>query len=89
MVAGVGFAGIIPVTIALAQRLLPHRTALASGLMMGGAWGFAAVGPTIAQLLIDHVGLTHAYAVTAGVLLVAGGLSLALPGKLLANIASH
>ncbi len=44
MLAGVGYAGVMPTTIALAQRLLPHRTSLASGLMMGGAWEVAELG---------------------------------------------
>lgn len=85
MVAGIGFAGMIPVTISLAQRILPHRTALASGLMMGGAWGFAAVGPSIAQWSLERWGIDQAYAITAGFLLLAGMLSMALPGKLLNN----
>ena len=86
---GVGYAGTVPVTIALAQRLLPHRTGMASGLMLGGAWGFAAMGPPIAQKLIASVGLTPTFAVTAGVLAFAGVLSLALPGRLLARISPH
>ncbi len=86
---GVGYAGTVPVTIALAQRLLPHRTGLASGLMLGGAWGFAAVGPPIAQWLIGTVGLSSAFVVTGVLLGGAGLLSLALPGRLLARISPH
>jgi MFS family permease len=86
---GVGYAGTVPVTIALAQRLLPHRTGLASGLMLGGAWGFAAAGPPLAQWLNETLGLTQAFVVTAVLLAVAGLLSLALPGKLLARISPH
>lgn len=89
MATGVGYAGTVPVTIALAQRLLPHRTSLASGLMMGGAWGFAAVGPPIAQELVEAFGLTAAFAVTAGVLAFAGLLSLTLPAKLLSRVSPH
>lgn len=89
MATGVGYAGTVPVTIALAQRLLPHRTGLASGLMLGGAWGFAAVGPPLAQWLIGAVGLTPAFLVTAALLAAAGLLSLALPGRLLARISPH
>lgn len=86
---GLGYAGVVPVTIALAQRLLPHRTALASGLMMGGAWGFAAIGPVTAQKLVDLFGLTIAFFVTAGVLCVAGLLSLGLSSKLLERVSPH
>lgn len=87
--AGVGYAGVVPVTIALAQRLLPHRTALASGLMLGGAWGFAAVGPPLAQWLINTFGLTQAFAVSAVLLALGGGISLALPSKLLSRVNPH
>lgn len=86
---GVGYAGTVPVTVALAQRLLPHRTGLASGLMMGGAWGFAAMGPPLAQKLIDTAGLTPTFLVTALALAGAGVLSLGLPGRLLARISPH
>ncbi len=86
---GVGYAGTVPVTIALAQRLLPHRTGLASGLMLGGAWGFAAAGPPIAQWLIGAVGLSSAFLVTGILLAAAGLLSVALPGRLLASISPH
>ena len=43
-VAGFGYAGVMPITISMAQRLLPHRTSLASALMMGGAWSVGALG---------------------------------------------
>lgn len=86
---GVGYAGVVPVTIALAQRLLPHRTALASGLMLGGAWGFAAVGPPIAEQLTQKLGLTSAFVITAGLLAFAGAMSAALPSRLLARVSPH
>ncbi len=81
--SGLGFAGVIPLTIALAQRLLPHRTGLASGLMMGGAWMIAAVGPWLAELLRRELGLPGAFGVVAGLLAGAGLVSLALPGRVL------
>lgn len=86
---GAGFAGIIPITIALAQRLLPHRTGLASGLMMGGAWALAAAGPLIAEPLIKGLGLHGAFVVVAGTLVLAGLLGLALPGWLIHRTAGH
>lgn len=57
VLTGVGFGAVIPVSISLAQKLLPHRTSLASGLMLGGAWMLAFVGPLIAELI--HKGLAH------------------------------
>ncbi|HZW08894.1 MAG TPA: MFS transporter [Phycisphaerales bacterium] len=89
LATGVGFAGVVPVTIALAQRLLPHRTGLASGLMMGGAWGFAGVGPPLAQWIDLRWGLSTAFIAAAALLFVAGLLSTALPAKLLARISPH
>lgn len=57
ILTGMGFGAVIPISISLAQRLLPHRTSLASGLMLGGAWMIAFVGPLIAELI--HKGLVH------------------------------
>lgn len=57
ILTGMGFGAVIPVSISLAQRLLPHRTSLASGLMLGGAWMIAFVGPLVAELI--HKGLVH------------------------------
>ncbi len=77
LLGGIGYAGVVPITISMAQRLLPHRTSLASGLMMGGAWSVAAVGPAAAQALYTRVGLQWSFVSVAGVLLVAvvlGGL---------------
>jgi len=79
MLAGVGYGGLVPVTISLAQRLLPHRTSLASGLMMGGAWSIASLGAPLAQSVIDRFGLEHAFYVTAGVSVLAAAVSALLP----------
>ena len=57
ILAGVGFGSVIPISMSLAQRLLPHRTSLASGLMLGGAWAFAFVGPMAAQVI--HTGIAE------------------------------
>jgi MFS family permease len=81
--AGIGFASATPVSIAVAQRLLPHRTSLASSLMMGGAWVFAASGPLLAQGLIDSLGLAGAFITIAAMLGVSGGLTFLLSSQLL------
>jgi len=52
--AGVCFGGMFPVALSLGQRLLPHRTGLASGMLMGGAWFFGFFGAQVARVL--HVG---------------------------------
>lgn len=77
--AGMAYAGLIPTTISMAQRFLPHRTTLASALMLGGAWAIAAAGPPLVQTLIDSFGLGTAFGLT-GVLLASSGLvAFALP----------
>lgn len=82
-VAGWGYGGVIPITISLAQRLLPHRTSLASGLMMGGAWMVAAAGPFLARALDDRFGLPRAFLAVAIMLVVAGLLGIPLRGDLI------
>lgn len=83
VIAGWGYGGVIPITISLAQRLLPHRTSLASGLMMGGAWMVAAAGPFAARALYDRFGLGPAFLTIAGLLVVAGLLALPLRGAII------
>lgn len=72
MLGGMGFASMLPITIALAQRLLPQRANLASSLMMGGAWGIATIGPTLAEYGAVHWGLGPTFAMTAGTLALSG-----------------
>lgn len=80
---GIGFGGLVPVTIAIAQRLLPHGASLASGMMMGGAWGFAAAGPFLARWLEGAVGLEWAFGIVAGLLVIPAALAAFVPGELL------
>ena len=87
VIAGVGFGGLVPVTMAIAQRMLPHRTSLASGLMLGGAWCFAAVGPAIAERLHHALGLERAFIITAAALAGAGLIAIALPSRVLSRLA--
>jgi len=85
VLAGIGFASMIPVSLAIGQRLLPHRTVLASGLLLGGAWACAIAGPTGAERILQRtdLGLEGAFAVFSGVLAAAGLLCLVLrPGLL-------
>ena len=83
VLAGVGFGGTVPTVISLAQRLLPHRTALASGLMMGGAWGIGFLGPPIAEAIEASRSLDAAFYATAALLLVCALLSMALPARVI------
>lgn len=71
ILTGVGFGAVIPVSISLAQRLLPHRTSLASGLMLGGAWMIAFMGPIVAELI--HKGLANKPSAPEGLVSWVGG----------------
>ncbi len=98
--SAVGFAAVIPSTISLAQRLLPGRTGLASGLMLGTSWSIACVAPWYAKLLLGGVGpdqiatvpawrMHAAFTGFAVLLLVAAALSMMLPRQLLKHVAHH
>lgn len=86
---GIGFGGVIPLTIALAQRLLPHRTGLASGLMLGGAWAVAASGPLLGKAFHDWLGLDRAFVAVALLLALASLIALAIPNRLIHAVADR
>jgi len=85
--AGIGFASATPVSIAVAQRLLPHRTSFASSLMMGGAWVFSASGPLLAQWGVDTIGLAGTFAAFGLMLAVSGAITFRLSTQLLLDTA--
>ncbi|MFG0330629.1 MAG: MFS transporter [Phycisphaerales bacterium] len=86
---GIGYASTVPLTLALSQRLLPHRTSLASGIVLGGTWIFSSLGPILAQFLADEFGLRTAFGITAVALASAGALTMALPADLLRSSAQQ
>jgi len=88
-ISGVGFGALVPVSISMAQRLLPHRTSLASGLMMGGAWSIAAVGAPMGQGMIGVFGLGPAFGWIAGLLLSTSVIALLLPGRVIRELSAH
>lgn len=85
MGAGIGFASLVPVTIALAQRLMPGRTSLASGLMLGGAWSMATFGPILAEYLIEVQSIQAAFYTFACVMAISGLIILPIPKTLIAE----
>lgn len=98
--SGLGFAAILPITIALAQRLLPGRTGLASGLMMGVAWSTAALAPAFSIAFLGFTDLNIAdqlpywridlaFIGFGVILFVAGWLALFMPADLLRKVAAH
>jgi hypothetical protein len=86
--AGIGYAAVLPLGISLAQRLLPHRTSLASGLMMGGAWSVAMFAPPAAQWSLSVLGLDRSFMVVACLLALSGGLGALLPSRLVRRVAA-
>ncbi len=80
VLAGAGFSAMIPVSIALAQHLLPHRANLAASLMMGGAGMVASVGPRCAEYGVTHFGFHATFLLVAIVLACSGLVCIALCG---------
>ncbi len=78
VVVGIGSGALVPMTIGMAQRLLPDHTSLASGLMLGGAWTLAAVGPPLTQLAVTHTGFANACLMVAAVTAASGVLAFGL-----------
>jgi FSR family fosmidomycin resistance protein-like MFS transporter len=87
LACGIGFAAVIPASISVAQRLLPHRTSLASSLMMGAAWAIAAIGPPLAEWSQSAFGLTTTFALVATLLAASGIVGLPVGSDLLRRAA--
>lgn len=90
-----GFSSILPITIGLAQRLLPHRTGLASSLMMGGSWAIAAVAPLLVGLFLGPPvkpadlpdgRLELAFVGFGLMLLAAGALAVVMPKRIIRTV---
>lgn len=60
--AGLGFASALshPVTVALAQELMPERASLAAALTMGFSWVIGSLGAALTGVLADHIGMQPA-----------------------------
>jgi MFS transporter, FSR family, fosmidomycin resistance protein len=56
-ITGITMGAIIPVTIVMAQELLPRNVGVASGLVMGFAFGLGGAGVAGVGVLADHIGL--------------------------------
>jgi len=89
VLAGISFAAMIPSTLSMAQRLLPHRTSLASAIMLGGAWVVSASGPSLAEYCLGglNLGLQRTFMLTAALLVVSGLVCLFLDSSLLCKTA--
>lgn len=84
VLGGIGFAAMIPVSLSLGQRLLPHRTSLSSGLLLGGAWTLAVFGPPGAEACLTRLGLSlgQTFGLVALLMALSGVVLLPLRSKL-------
>ena len=80
---GVGMFAMVPVGIALAQRMLPHRTHLASAIVLGGTWVPAMCGPRLAEWSLRAVGQAQTFLLIGVALFVSGALILPLRSSFL------
>lgn len=78
-----GYFGVIPTSLSLAQRLLPHATGMTGGILMGSGWAISALGPILAERVAQSAGLDVAFGVFGGLLATAGFVSLLLSPRLI------
>jgi len=69
-------AGVI---VVLGQEYLPHRVGVASGMTLGLAVTLGGVAAPVFGAIGDHYGMVAVFAAVAGMALLSGALSLALP----------
>ena len=74
--AGLAVFSSVPVGVVAAQELLPGRTGLVSGLVMGLAWGVGGLALTPIGWFADRFGLVPVMTGVAFLPLIAGGLVL-------------
>jgi FSR family fosmidomycin resistance protein-like MFS transporter len=67
------------VTIVMAQRILPERLGIASGLMVGFAIGMGGIGATVMGSVADVWGVFTVLRIAAFLPLVGTGIALAIP----------
>lgn len=82
-VAAFGFFGVIPTSLSLAQRLLPHATGLTGSILMGAGWAISASGPIIAERVAGQWGLPAAFAVLAVLMATAGAVAALISRRLI------
>lgn len=80
---GISSMSLIPVGVALAQRMLPRRTHLASGIMIGGAWLPAMCGPQLAEWGLQFYGDKVTFLLVAITISFSGILAIPLRSSVL------
>lgn len=76
-----GDAG-LAVPLAAAQRLLPGRAGVASGLILGLGFITGGIGVPVTGLIADHVGIPSALLLVAPLTLVGSVIALTLPARI-------
>ncbi len=79
--AGLLLGSSVPVTIVMAQELLPRNVGVASGLMMGFAFGLAGLGVALNGVIADHYGLAASLGLLAALPLAGALVAAALPAS--------
>lgn len=79
-IAAGGFSGgAHSLIVVMAQDLIPLRKGFASGAILGFIFGTGAIGSLAIGAISDSIGLGLTFQLVAGVIALAGGLSLLLP----------
>lgn len=78
---GAAFQAAFPVSIVFAQELFPRSAGMASGMMMGLAWGVGGLGLYVTTFISERYGLLTALACSPVLLIVAAALCLFLPSE--------
>lgn len=79
--AGLLLGSSVPVTIVMAQELLPRNVGMASGLMMGFAFGLAGLGVALNGVIADHYGLATSLALLAALPIAGATLAATFPAS--------
>ena len=79
-----GDAG-LAVPLAAAQRLLPGRAGVASGLILGLGFITGGIGVPVTGLIADQVGIPNALLIVAPLTLIGSAIALTLPGRILVH----
>ncbi len=78
---GAAFQAAFPVSIVFAQELFPRSAGMASGMMMGLAWGVGGLGLSVTTYISEHFGLVQALVASPVLLIVAAAFCFFLPSE--------
>ncbi|MGQ0548719.1 MAG: MFS transporter, partial [Armatimonadota bacterium] len=79
---GIAFYLSAPVTVAMAQEVLPRRASLASSMVTGMAWGAAGLLLTLIGAIADRIGLANTLSVIQALALVSLACIAMLPRQM-------